>query len=457
MFQTERMRKLRILTLNQYSSSIVRDLHEEGIVQIEDISERIQQNPEWADSIKPSKMTPLIGRISSLLMKTTGISETFGNALAEDTGIKDMILSFVKPVIPVKREVDSLDSESLINKAESLLDVVESQTKVIEEKLSAIDSEKSLVTLNESLAQKLINFDLDLSLLKDTGYTTHTVGRINVESASKLKEELNNVTDSLLFFEDKKVSKEKDKLDSKVVIITALNEFKEEVLSVIRGFEFEKLEIGDVEGTPSQIISNSKNRLKELENEKSQVTNQLKKVAEKYDEDILVLKEQLEIEKERNEVFATFGETDKTKLLEAWVPSKEYDNVTNLIDKSSEGHFIAEFEDVGKDDSDAPVLHNNPSIVKPYEFLVGMYAPIRYGEIDPTFLVFLMFPFFFGFCLTEAAYGALFAIIGVVLYKGIGKVNKTMKDFGAILVASGLWAIVLGLLTGGFMGDFFPR
>ena len=48
MFQTERMRKLKIITLDDYVTPVIRDLHEAGLVQIEDISDRIQQNPEVA-------------------------------------------------------------------------------------------------------------------------------------------------------------------------------------------------------------------------------------------------------------------------------------------------------------------------------------------------------------------------------------------------------------------------
>lgn len=68
-----------------------------------------------------------------------------------------------------------------------------------------------------------------------------------------------------------------------------------------------------------------------------------------------------------------------------------------------------------------------------------------------------MFPFLFGYCLTDAFYGAIVAIIGVVLVRGMGKLNDTMKSFGYILTACGIWAIILGLLTNGLLGDFTER
>jgi len=465
MFQTERMRKLKIITLDKYSDDVVGALHEKGIVQIVDISERIQQDPEWAQLLSPSKATSNTGKISSLLMKATGISETFGNVLEGKGSIKDMAMSFISPIIPEKKEVEKLDSDNLINKAESLLNEVESQTKVIEDKISALDSEKSVLESNQDLAKKLSNFDIDLALLNDSKYTTTLVGRIDVDNASKFKQEATSVSDKLQILEDANViisdEKGKDKKDKKnnseILIVITLNEFKEEIYSLLRKFEFEKYDLSGLKGKSSDIINNSNSRISEVDKEKDQLLDNLKILADKYDQDILVLKEQLEIEKEKNEIFATFGQTKNSTMLEAWVPLKEAPEANEIINKASEGHAIVELEDIGEDDSDVPVLHNNNWYSKPYEVIVDMYAPLKYKEIDPTILVAITLPFFFGFNLTDAFYGIFVSLIGFILYRGMGKVNNTMKSFGAIFMMCGIWAIILGLLTGGFIGDFFPR
>jgi len=463
MFQTERMRKLKIITLDQYSDKVVEALHEKGIVQIDDISERIQQNPEWAQLLSPSKATSNTGKISSLLMKATGITETFANVLEGQGNIKDVIMSFINPIIPEKKEVEKLSADELIIKAQSVLNEVESQTKVLEDKISALDSEKSELKSNEELAIKLNTFNLDLAFLNDTKHTTTLVGRIDVENASKFKEEANAITDKLKVLEDSNVvsSDKKGKKDKnsnfEILIVITLNEFREEIYSLLRKFEFEKYDLSGLSGNPSQIIKHSKSRIEEIEKEKDQLLDELKNLALKYDQDVLILKEQLEIEKERNEIFTTFGQTDKTTMLEAWVPLKEADEASEIIIKSSEGHAIVELEDIGEDDSNVPILHNNNWYAKPYEVIVDMYAPLKYKEIDPTMLVAITLPFFFGFNLTDAFYGIFVSLIGFILYRGMGKVNDTMKSFGAIFMMCGIWAVVLGLLTGGFIGDFFPR
>jgi V/A-type H+-transporting ATPase subunit I len=116
-----------------------------------------------------------------------------------------------------------------------------------------------------------------------------------------------------------------------------------------------------------------------------------------------------------------------------------------------------EVEEVPDNAEDVPVLQQNNAYAKPYELLVEMYSPLKYNEIDPTFFVALTYPFFFGFCLTDAGYGLLVAIIGFILYRGMGKINRTMHDGGLIIIASGVWAIILGLVTNGLLGDLWTR
>ena len=454
MFKTARMRKIRIVTLEKYVAPTVDALHEQGLVQMSDISESIQQDPELAELVTPAKATPYAGKLSSLLMKTNGISELFGNSLSEGHGLKDTLMSFISPDMPVQKEIEDLDTEAFIAKAEETLTQVGSKTHVIEGKLAALDSETSELKSNKSLARHLSNFDMDLALLKDSKYTSTTIGRINAESTSEIKNELSKLTDELEVYT---VPMTDDK-EGEIIVVVTLKEYSDDVYSTLRKFDFEKIEVGNVEGTPQQIISNADSRLLAIESERDAAKTELRAVAEQWDDEILSLKEQLENEKEKNEILSAFVQTKDAYVLEAWVPVKDTEKVEQLVEKSSEGHCTFELIEVeGTDDEDVPVLQQNGWYSKPFEFLVDMYSPVRYNEIDPTIFVAITFPFFFGFCLTDAGYGLLVSIIGVVLLRGLGKINKTMNAFGWILIWSGLWAVILGLVTNGLLGDFAGR
>uniref|UniRef100_UPI00386FCF95 V-type ATP synthase subunit I n=1 Tax=Methanobrevibacter sp. TaxID=66852 RepID=UPI00386FCF95 len=453
MFKTARMRKIRIVTLDKYVAPTVDALHESGLLQVSDISDSVQQDPELAELVTPAKATPYTGKLSSLLMKTNGISELLGNSLSEGHGLKDTLMSFISPDMPVQKEVEKLDTEAFIEKAEDTLSQVEAKTSVIEGKLTALDTETSELKSNKSLANRLSNFDMNLADLKDSKYTSTTVGRINAESTSEIKNKLSNLTDELDVFTVPADDKEGD-----IIVVVTLNEFSDEVYSTLRKYDFEKIEIGNVEGTPQQVISNADARLLTIESERASIKAELKAVAEQWDDEILALKEQLENEKEKNEILSSFVQTKDAYVFEGWVPKKDTEKVEQLVEKSSDGHCAFETIEVeGTDDENVPILQQNGWYSKPFEYLVDMYSPVRYNAIDPTIFVAITFPFFFGFCLTDAVYGLVVSAIGVVLLRGLGKVKESMHSFGWILIWSGLWAFILGMITNGFIGDFPER
>ncbi len=451
MFKTVRMQKLKIVTMDKYTPNVVKNLHEAGIIQVEDVSERIQQDPEMAELIRPSKVSPHTGKISSLLMKVTGISDLFGTALTEDQGLKDKLGSLISPEIPVKKEVQDMDTATLIEHAESVLSQVEPETNEVENKLAILDGEKSSLESNIATAEKLNKINFDLSLLQDSKHTSSFIGRMSVESVEKYKSEVSQVTDKLL------IEEIPEEGDFKTILTIVHNDFKDEVYILLRKFDFERLDVSGLEGNPNEIISKSQARINQIEDEKSQAYGELKVIAEKWDDDVLVLKEQLEIEKERNEIYASFGKTKTTKMLEAYVPKPEVNNAINILDESTEGNYVSELEDVDESSEDIPILQKNNAYAKPYERLVQMYGSVKYNCVDPTLFVAITFPFFFGFCLTDAAYGVVVSILGYILYRGMGKVRESMKDFGLIVMVSGIWAIILGLLTNGLFGDFCER
>ncbi|WP_370004414.1 V-type ATP synthase subunit I [Methanothermobacter sp. KEPCO 2] len=450
MFLPARMRKLKIITLDQYSDSVVRSLHEEGITQIDDISERIQQDAEWRQILKPSRATPYTGRVSSLLMKTSGILDFLGSVAAQEKGLKDTLKEFINPPVFDKREVEELDTESLLERAEELLGKVESETRVMEEKLNELDSEKASLESSLTVAEKLKEFDIDFADLHASEYITGIAGRIPSENLDEIREKLSEITDELILFDAEGETKAE-----RVLIIITLRKHGDSVASLLRRMEFERFEISELSGRPSEVISSSEIRIAEIEGERSEIISKLREINSEWEDELLVLKEQLEIEKERNEVFSLFGETEKTVMLEAWVPLKEADRAIEVVEESSEGHCVTELEEPNPEE--VPVLLDNPRFAKPYENFVEMYSPLKYNEIDPTIFMAFVFPFFFGFCLTDAGYGILDALIGLILYRGLGKVNGFMRDFGIIMMSCGVWAFILGMVTNGFIGDFFPR
>ena len=182
MFKPARMKKLKIITLDKYADSAVNSLHEAGLVQIHDISERIQQDAEWKQILKPSHATPFLGKISSLLMKTTGTADFLDSVSRKDEGILTMAKGFINPPPVEKKEVEEVEVEELLEKAEGILNQVESKTKPREEKLNELETERSRLTNAIKVSENLIKFDADLADLAEPKYVSVIAGKIALES-----------------------------------------------------------------------------------------------------------------------------------------------------------------------------------------------------------------------------------------------------------------------------------
>ena len=446
------MKKLRIITLDKYADSAVNSLHEAALVQIEDISERIQQDAEWGQILKPSSASPFTGKISSLLMKTSGTADFLKSVARKEKGILPLVKGFINPPPILKVEVEALSVQELIQKAEKILGEVETQTKPKEEKINQLDSRKTELENAVKVAENLSNFDVDLGLLEDSDYVSFISGKISTESFEEFMGNLKEYDDEIIVFDQESKLK-----GFKTLVVVTLQKNADEVLSQLRKLEFERFEFSSLSGKPGEIIQKSESELESVAREKESVLNDLADISAEWFEKLRALKEELEIEKQRNEVFSSFGETEKTVMFEGWVPEKKLKKALLTIDTSTEGHSIVDVTDPDVEKDNIPIQLDNPRFAKPYEMFVHMYSPPDYREIDPTIMMAIIFPFFFGFCLTEAGYGIADALIGYIIFRGLGRNSKTMANLGLIMVACGVWAVILGLVTNSFIGDLIPR
>ncbi len=275
---------------------------------------------------------------------------------------------------------------------------------------------------------------------------------MSLNSYEQFKSDMNDLPDEILIDDDLSTDKE-----FKILVIITLKENEDKISSLLRKLEFERFDLTGITGKPEEVIKKSESRLNEIEKEKESISNDLAVISDEWLNELLVLKEQLEIEKQRSEIFSSFGETEKTVMFEGWVTAKNLEKTLDVIENTTMGYSIVDVSDPDVEKDKIPVQLDNPRFAKPYEMFVNMYSPPDYREIDPTILMAIIFPFFFGYCLTDAGYGLIDAIIGLVLFYGLGRNSKLMANVGLILVACGVWAFILGMVTNGFIGDLFSR
>jgi V/A-type H+-transporting ATPase subunit I len=102
-------------------------------------------------------------------------------------------------------------------------------------------------------------------------------------------------------------------------------------------------------------------------------------------------------------------------------------------------------------DDDPPTVQDNPGAVKPFEVLVQAVSRPSYYEFDPTVVLFLTFPAFFGFMIGDLGYGLIYTAIGYFLYTNFDD-RPAFKSMGGITIAAGLFTTLFGILYGELFG-----
>ena len=87
------------------------------------------------------------------------------------------------------------------------------------------------------------------------------------------------------------------------------------------------------------------------------------------------------------------------------------------------------------------------------EGIVESYGLPHAGEIDPTTIMSFFYVFFFGMMLSDAAYGAVVAIVCAILVKKYPRMSQSMAKSLKLFFYCGVSTLVWGVLFGGYFGN----
>ena len=151
--------------------------------------------------------------------------------------------------------------------------------------------------------------------------------------------------------------------------------------------------------------------------------------------------------KRLNEIAETplrFGSTKNAFVATGWVLQEKAGALKARLGRF-EGGVSVEFSD---SKAGAPIALDNPKVVQPFEFFLDLYTFPRYGEIDPSIIVFITFPLFFGFMLGDVGYG----IVSLALFAFLA---KNMKGKAKTLPLILMWASIASIIFGFVFAEFF--
>jgi V/A-type H+-transporting ATPase subunit I len=150
------------------------------------------------------------------------------------------------------------------------------------------------------------------------------------------------------------------------------------------------------------------------------------------------------------------GATTHTFVMSGWVPTNEIDSIERALVSQIGEEVIIEESPAGVDEV-PPVLMHNPAPARPFEFLVRLLAIPRYGSIDPTLLVALFVPLFFGIMLGDVVYGVALLTLALLANHRFRHRSSALRDLSRVFILLSAWAIVWGVVYGEYLGDLGHR
>ncbi len=156
------------------------------------------------------------------------------------------------------------------------------------------------------------------------------------------------------------------------------------------------------------------------------------------------------------EAVGHLGATPHTFVLSGWMPRRGVATLRSDLARKLGGEVIV--EEVAPAPSETPpVLLSNPPPARPFEFLVRLLSLPRYGALDPTILMTIFLPLFFGMMLGDVAYGLILLALVAWVRRRFRHRSRVIADLGHVLMLSAAWATVWGVVYAEFFGDLGHR
>ncbi|MFB6253890.1 MAG: V-type ATP synthase subunit I [Halobacteriaceae archaeon] len=239
------------------------------------------------------------------------------------------------------------------------------------------------------------------------------------------------------------------------------------------GVDFEQLEIPDAEGSPDTYLEELEHEREVLVSKLNSIEDQLEELRLEHAGFLLAAEEKLSIKVQKKEAPLQFATTENAFIAEGWIPTNQYATLVEKLQETvgdrveieeleratytpSHGHESEAVTDGGIEDiadDEPPVVQDNPNVLKPFELLVETINRPRYYELDPTVILFLTFPAFYGFMIGDFGYGILYTAIGYWLWTDFD--SDAFRSLGGIAMWAGGFTMLFGILYGEIFGFHF--
>ena len=379
--------------------------------EIDDLLLQAQQTFQSIDDVIKGMGIPLEVGIMEILFKGTVIKKKD----YEINEIEDMVADLNK------------ESPSIIDEPAKLLEDAANTRLSIEEYGSLKDT-----------LEVIKKMKIDLSGFGLMKYFFTNLFVINSADYDEISRSLEGVTISKYDLENKEKS---------AILVISDTTDSEKVLKVLRSFNSNTFKIPEgFPQIPSKAYALAESKIKELTTKQATIKKQLAKLAKKSRRDILALHEKARISKDVLETLRKPGGTKNFAVIQGFIPANMESKFTN-----STKQWMSVVEDITdpKMKEEIPTLFNNGKFVRTFEVITKSQGIPKAGEPDPTPMIALMWPIFYGLMFADMGHGLLLMALGLLFkFKGQGELSR----WGMLIAISGASAAIAGVGAGEAFG-----
>lgn len=251
-----------------------------------------------------------------------------------------------------------------------------------------------------------------------------------------------------------------DKKEGGVAAVFIKKSEKDKASNILSDYGYSEIAVPDIAGTPADALSYVQNEITEAEAQLAESEEKIAGLSEKYKSFIVASDEELSMTVMKGETPLRIALSDFSFVIDGWVPTADVESVQKGLNdmlgdsvymevQEERGRSEEEFEEAEPRFKKTPTKWKNGAYGKHFEFPVSLLSVPKYNEIDPSTIIGLFFPFFFGFMVGDLGYAIPFIVLGAY-----GLRHAKSKEFQAIatvLFFGGIWAAIFGFFFFGEM------
>jgi len=417
------MVKVRVMTAKDYSNKALKILHRAGVLHVEE-SEELKPVDREAIERESSQVAELLADIDNALAY---IPKGERILLEEDIEV-----IYTRPFSETENEVSRLCTK-LSNMHQRIV-------KLNEEAEELKELKKYLETLWQQADIRLRDLNFSGSYLLSRVFVLPS--EIYETLYSKLK---------IYLFGSIVATIENET----VLHVIAEVENQEIIESLVKDNGGKVLQIPDEDLTLGEFVGVAEGRIHSLEEELTKLYREIESKTRENLERLILFREALSAENERLSVLEKACEAKYVTLIEGWIPESNVEATISEV-RENIGYVFIDTRNPEQAE-EPPTKMRNLTALKPFQIIVNLFGIPKYREWDPTPIIAYSFAFFFGLMLGDVIYAAGIILLAKFALRRFvdDPESEGFKLFQRIFYISSGVALVIGLLTGTYLGNFY--